>query len=71
MAGPVFILHRTGEPWVGDWLARSDRDVTEKTYPDTTAALQSPMGQRWTLYQVEPEADSDGEPGWRILDRPY
>ena len=49
MAKPCFVLHRTGEPWVGDWLDADDRDVTQKTYPDTTAALQSPMGQRWTL----------------------
>lgn len=70
MAKPCFVLHRTGEPWVGDWIDANDRDVTQKTYPDTTAALQSPMGQRWTLYEVVPEPQGD-VPGWRITDRPF
>ncbi len=70
MTKPVFVLHRTGEPWVGDWVSADDRDVTQKTYPDTTAALQSPMGQRWTLFEVVPDQRGN-VPGWLITGRPY
>lgn len=67
-ARPVWIIERTGEPWVGDWIADPEGPAAYRTYPTRADAEERhlALGARWWLYMVRPEA-VDGKPGFRVL----
>lgn len=63
----VFILDPSGEPWVGDWIENSGQTV----YDTAAEAFASPMGTRWTVFEVYALTQTTtGKRGWRIVARP-
>lgn len=63
---PVFILHRTDEPFVGDWI----EDTGQTVYPTPSDAFASPLGSKWHIFAVRPEqAAASRVNGYRIKDK--